>query len=296
MNPANTFPNQNQESPQGTALSFGQTDPPPSMPAFQAMENDAATAPVATPPDGQSQAPPPGGDSSSPPMVNSSKKGSRRNKILASLGIVLMLLGIGAGVLIVRNNQLTQSFAWDCSQYTFLLDPDGTVRVQNGSTIDESAQLAMVYINGSLVDTFDVPALDSGSSIVVGTVVLPTNQSYSWRIEGSKDCENSDTVTVENQTTASCSPVIAYDEDWAQLTASDLSNLEEGDVVRFAVTGTASAGTFDKARFSVNGAAPVEVTDLRPGSEDFYYEYTIPVGTETFSVNAEIHHSEYGWF
>jgi hypothetical protein len=221
--------------------------------------------------------------------------GGSRKKILAALAVVLMVFGIGAGVFIVRNQQVGQSFAWDCSLYTFTLDDNGTVSVQNGSGRNEPGQQARVFINNNLVETFDVPALNSGEGATLGTVSLPSNQSYSWRIEGSKDCDDQGSKQV-SEITASCSEVVAYDEEWAELTTTDLAALEEGDVVRFAVSGTASSGTIDMARFSVNGGSFVEVTDLRPGSDDFYYEYTIPEGVNSFNVSAEVFHSELGWF
>lgn len=206
-----------------------------------------------------------------------------------------MLAGIGTGVFLVGNRQLGLSSAWNCSLYTFSLSQDGTVTVANGSSRDEPEQMAEVYINDNLVDTLNVPALAAGEGATLGIVSVPTNQSYSWRIDGTKDCANSGSVTVED-ISASCSEVVAYDEDWAALSAAQLSQLSEGDIVRFAVSGTATSGTFERARFSVNGGAAQEVTDKRPGSEDFYYEYIIPAGVTSFNVTAEVFHSELGWF
>lgn len=221
--------------------------------------------------------------------------GSNKKKILAALGIVIMLFGIGAGVYAFRNYQAGSASAWDCSLYTFNIDDNGTVTVQNGSDRNEPLQKADVYINGTLVQTFDVPALSPGQGTTLGVVSLPTNQSYTWRVDGTVDCENSGSKQVDT-VSAECSNVIAYDENWVALTPNALSQLEEGDVVRFAVFGTASEGTFDMARFSINGAAAVESTDIKPSSQEFYYEYTIPAGEDTFNVSAEIHHSELGWF
>lgn len=112
---------------------------------------------------------------------------------------------------------------------------------------------------------------------------------------GTVDCQNSGSVQ-SGGLTASCSAVSAYDENWNHLSANQLAQLEAGDEVFFAVSGTASSGTFQKARFSVNGAQPVEVTDKRPGSQDFYYKYKIPAGVTTFKVDADMLHSELGWF
>lgn len=95
---------------------------------------------------------------------------------------------------------------------------------------------------------------------------------------------------------ASCSGVIAYNTNWNQLTQAQLDALETGSKVRFAVSGTASSGTFDKARFTVNETELPETTLKKPDSEEFYVEYTIPAGVTNFTVSAQIHHSELGWF
>lgn len=267
---------------------------PPPMP----MESTSpSTVPlVPTSPSTLPQTPPLPSDQTTEVVTQSSSGGSgSKKKILAALGIVIMLFGIGAGVYAFRNYQAGSASAWDCSLYTFNIDDNGTVTVQNGSDRNEPLQKADVYINGTLVQTFDVPALTPGQGTTLGVVSLPVNQSYTWRVDGTVDCENSGSKQVDT-VSAECSNVIAYDENWVALTPSALSQLEEGDVVRFAVFGTASEGTFDMARFSVNGAAAVEVTDLKPSSQEFYYEYTIPEDEDTFNVSAEIHHSELGWF
>ena len=77
---------------------------------------------------------------------------------------------------------------------------------------------------------------------------------------------------------------------------SDLAVLAVGDIVRFAVGGSTTAGSFDKARFTINGTLRPEVTTQKPGSNDFFDEYTIPVGVTSFIVKAQIHHSSLGWF
>ena len=95
--------------------------------------------------------------------------------------------------------------------------------------------------------------------------------------------------------TAQCSAVTAYDVNWNTLSATELSSLEEGDLVRFAVSGSASGGSFNKARFSVNGQSIGESLTKKPGSDEFYKEYTIPAGTVYFEVKGEVFHSTLGW-
>jgi hypothetical protein len=94
---------------------------------------------------------------------------------------------------------------------------------------------------------------------------------------------------------AACLDVKAYDTNWNTLTGHDLSNLSSGSIVRFAVSGTCTYGTFDKAKFTVNGVGLGETTDKKPGTDEFYSEYTIPEATVSFSVSAKIYHSILGW-
>ncbi|OGM05168.1 hypothetical protein A2715_03360 [Candidatus Woesebacteria bacterium RIFCSPHIGHO2_01_FULL_39_32] len=107
---------------------------------------------------------------------------------------------------------------------------------------------------------------------------------------------NTPTLTPPPEITAECSAVKAYDSEWNLLSSTDLANLKAGDVVRFTVSGTASSGTFDKARFTINGVLRAEVTTKKPGSNEFYDQYTVPVGVTTFNVSAQIHHTDLGWF
>lgn len=96
--------------------------------------------------------------------------------------------------------------------------------------------------------------------------------------------------------TARCVEIKAYDTNWNQLTATQLSRLKVGDKVRFTVRGSATKGTFDKARFTINGIQRPAVTAKKPNTEEFYDEYTIPTGETTFTINAQVHHKTLGWF
>jgi Cys-rich repeat protein len=108
--------------------------------------------------------------------------------------------------------------------------------------------------------------------------------------------------------TAQCLDIQVYDTSWNQLTGTQLSNLKAGDKIRLVVGGSASSGTLDKARFTVNGIVrPAVTTTVRqqnyptfkaPSTStiNYYDEYTIPDGITSFSVQAELHHSTLGWF
>lgn len=93
--------------------------------------------------------------------------------------------------------------------------------------------------------------------------------------------------------TAQCQGVKAYDTNWKLLTVTDLSAMKAGDKVRFTVMGVTTSGIFDKARFAINGATAIESTLTKPGSGgEFYYEYTIPAGTTSFTVTGQVHHQQ----
>lgn len=218
-------------------------------------------------------------------------------KVIATIfGVLLMVGAITTGVFLSREQQLLPVSAWDCSKYNFLVAQDGKVTVQNASTRSEPAQKAEVFINSTLVKTLDVPNLSPGSSATLGTVTVPSG-AFSWRVKGSADCEDSGNYsTPTTSITATCLGVVAYDTNWNVIASSDLSKLKTGDKVRFAVSGNTTGGSFDKARFTVNGTLRSEVTAKKPGTEEYYDEYTIPTGVSNFSIKGEIHHSQLGWF
>lgn len=211
------------------------------------------------------------------------------------VGIVLVLAvaGIATGTFLLSRPQVDQSFAWDCTLYRFEVDQSGSVTALNGSVRDLPAQQVDIYINGELSITFDVPALNSGDSSVLGVVPVPENGSFTWRAIGNKDCDQ--TGSFGPEASAQCTQVKAFTVDWEPLTAAELSAMQAGELVRFTVGGTTSRGSFSAARFTINGELMEEVTTKRPGTDEFYYEYEIPEDVIDFTIDAEIMHSEAGW-
>ena len=104
---------------------------------------------------------------------------------------------------------------------------------------------------------------------------------------------NTPTPTSTPPPTAICREIKAYDANWNPLSASQLTKLAAGDKVRFTVLGSTSAGIFDKAIFQINGTLTNEVTDKKPGTQEFYFEYTITTEDlgQTITVNAWVHHA-----
>ena len=109
-------------------------------------------------------------------------------------------------------------------------------------------------------------------------------------------CDTGGSGTPHPNNYARCLLIKAFDTNWTELSNSDLSNLTEGDVVRFTVAGSTNVGHINAARFTINGVTRPQVTQKKPGTERFYYEYTIPGGRVQFTINAQLHHSTGGWF
>jgi len=105
----------------------------------------------------------------------------------------------------------------------------------------------------------------------------------------------SERAQTATQYDAQCLEVVVYDTNWNPLSLNDLGSLTAGTTVRFAVSGISSSGTFDKARFTVNENPTQEVTDKKPGTDEFYYEYTLPENVTVFTVKGEVHHTIWGW-
>jgi hypothetical protein len=378
------------------------------------------------------------------------KKYGGKKTIATIFAIALLLVGSVSTIILVQRQALITGLAWDCSKYVFEVSRDGTVTARNGSSQNEPSQNADVFVNDVKVQTLNVPALNAGQAVTLGTVTVPAApQGFTWKVDGQADCDDNgsysttasvtpttsqnqpascpagtellfaqtgslpvgksvggggtvssvtDTWTAElqdgqvmaahgkkitvtfpqnvlldtvliydndhdpwtingqalpgtqnekwgppyklnkvsnqmvfdntgdsphfnvcikpeatasntpsptktithtptptNTLSASCSDVRAYDANWNLLNTSQLASLKTGDIVRFAVEGTASSGTFDKARFTVNGQLRSEVSTKKPSSNEFYDEYTIPAGTVNFTVSAQVHHVTLGW-
>jgi hypothetical protein len=224
------------------------------------------------------------------------KKYGGRKAIITMFALLLLVLGGISSLILVQRQALVPSQAWDCSKYIFSVSQTGTVTIQNGSSVNEPAQKADVYINNTKVKTFDVPALAKGTGATLGTVTVPSGQGFTWKVDASGDCDRSGKYDGANEAAATCSEVKAYDTNWKLLSADDLKKVTAGTIIRFAVSGTASSGAFDKARFTINGTLRDEVSNKKPGSEEFYDEYTVPANTTDFTITAQVHHTSLGWF
>lgn len=219
------------------------------------------------------------------------KKMSKKT-VFAIVALLVLVVGTGAGAVLIGNPITYFSRAWDCGKYVFSVSQEGIVTATNGSTKDQPFQRAVVYINNIEAQTFDVPALTAGSSATVGVVTVP-DTSYSWQVQGTSDCQNAGRYDV----TASyqCQQIMAEDENGNNLSSSDLSNLKDGDKVVFVAKGSGTTANYQAVRFSINGTQMSESTQKTSGG-DYSYTYTIPTGTDSFSVTAQLKAKDNNWY
>lgn len=106
---------------------------------------------------------------------------------------------------------------------------------------------------------------------------------------------NPPATTPPTTPTAQCQNIKAYSSTWTLLTDAQLSALTPSTVVNFCVLGSASEGTFDSAKFTINTVTQAETTTKRPTTNDFCQSYAIPAGVTSFNITAQIHHATLGW-
>lgn len=292
------------------------------------------------------------------PVVTTQKKKFAGGRVIATiLGLFLLVGGLGAGTILVQQNQ-------NINEEAASLNLSGAIKDRYDACREDSgAQVCACRVAGVCTrpDSLDDPNIDP--NIIISVTPVPQQGSGSectydslinnvgvqncttapvinqsncagcttgcyggtcavyyprgtsgctdagnglcmvpgseYRISGSGGGE--DTPPGDNPTptppsiTASCQNIKAYSSTWTALTNTQLSQLKTGDSVNFCVAGSATGGSFNKARFTINGALQAETTTVRPSSTDFCQTYVIPAAIKTFNVSAEINHVTLGW-
>jgi len=85
------------------------------------------------------------------------------------------------------------ALAWDCKRYNFRVTEQGEVQVENRSNNDEPAQSADIWINGEKVlEDVPVPEMEEDTGWTsFAQIYPPRSGDWTWRVKGSKDCEDS---------------------------------------------------------------------------------------------------------
>ena len=327
------------------------------------VENKQDTKPNETPvetPIVDSGSAAPQDDAIMPPTVTSkNKKKFAGGKVIATiLGLFLLIGGIGAGVLLVKQNQNINEKAWTqqtCESQDAILCPlpdyQATYEAGRANNVGILEECYCKYIGGGggsgntdnptsgtcpngnpfnnecvIIycpngDTnndgaCEVPDVGAwyGSKHTCGTKTFGTNEcgqvdpvddngvycelpgwDYDIKLSNCSGPLPPTTPPTDNSGTASCSDVKAYTESWVLIPQINLPSLNVGDKINLCVTGTSTGGSFDMARFKVNGVTLPDTTTIRPGSNDYCYLYTIPTVTSTFNIIGQIHHTSLGW-
>ncbi len=250
--------------------------------------------------------------------------GSKRGPVVAAIfGIMVLLGGVVVGLNLVSQQQLiNQKASGNCGSASWRY-------INNGTQIEVCDPITARFFSGASCPTTDnfrdnqplQPGIYSGAEVANGQAcgqIDPTGGQG-----GVCSCGGGHSVCEDNpQTTSSecrgkpvgtvvgngiclqsgdgaactyaiptCTNIKAFDVNWTQLTVQQLTALNVGDKVRFTVVGDFRRSTqgFDKARFTINGTQRPEVTGKRPTTDEFFDEYTIPVGTTSYTINAQIH-------
>jgi hypothetical protein len=105
------------------------------------------------------------------------------------------------------------------------------------------------------------------------------------------------TVTPTTAIACECVIIKVYDTDWRQYPERDLSSIKPGDTIIFTVQGQTTQGTIDKARFKINNGDYQETSSKKTGTEEYYYQYTVPNTATAMNIEAEVHLVETGsWY
>lgn len=269
-----------------------------------------------------------------PPVISTSgtegKTPVSKKMIATILGILFLVGGIGAGVILVQNQQDIREKAvqigdscikdFECTDKAGGKCVDGTcIYPKSTPTPPPIPTSSPKIIRGGFPGDKCSLVSPATGKIIHGTCMEPKDcAGNQWHTE-QKVCQAAGNEllgccivsgtpsptaaptlkptakpTLPPEIDCSCLTIKAFDEEWTAIT--NLSSLSAGDVVRFTVSGKTNSGSIDKARFTINGTLRPGVTVKRPNTKEFYDEYTIPESVSTFTINAELRHTALGWF
>jgi len=271
------MPNDNNQNTQNT-------NPPlagvaPSIPPAQTLNQNSPDA----------KAPSESGINLPPVIVNPSTRigGSfGGKKILATiLGILVLVGGLGAGILLTKQSQDIREKA-AIEQWCSVDSGGGCSFVAPGSACSEKETCEYIKEGENGSDGYGLCACTPIS------VATPTPAPV---------------------TTATCGPIEAYtvsgdptssSSTWTRISLDTSTDLEEGDVIYFAVDATYTTSVIDSAKFTINGveqsAATAKASDCSKENTcvvEFYQKYTIPADVTSYTVTAKLHNSNTDtWF
>lgn len=258
------------------------------------------------------------------------KKFGGKRIIATILGMLLLVAGVGGGVYLTQQNQDIREKADNESPTGGVFIPDISTAPDNarfqydhGCIYDDLAS----DIGGGAHQPYRDSGCGGGESPVYD---CPQDTTPDWDkrtavvCRGAGGCPTGNRVRADNNWNcgegcidhrvliASCKPrssiqcnkISAKREDGTWLTPPGVTNgnqvvqfnlasLKAGDKVNLCVSGHATGGQIDKAKFNINGTETEVTTKESDGS--FCMQYTIPDNQEQFDITANVHHTVLGW-
>ncbi len=253
--------------------------------------------------------------------TSSSEGGASKVKTIGLIAFLIILIaGVGVGVVLVQRQQDIREKASSGSACQHAPDCDLVDNAPNQGSYTAPGNITFVDVTDQDEHRYFPGNTNDGCREI--TIV---GQSVTWnRYESGPNCKDvsnvqvwftqststatatstaTSTATATATSTSSTPPITAqcldikvYNTDWIRIPASDFDEIKPGDTIRVAVEGNATGGSITKAKFKINGTQRAEVTGKKPGANEFFDEYKIPLGSVSLSVEAQVFHSTLGWF
>ncbi|KKQ42082.1 MAG: hypothetical protein US60_C0024G0011 [Microgenomates group bacterium GW2011_GWC1_37_8] len=233
-------------------------------------------------------------------VVQPGKVSDIKKIVMVLMSIVVLVGGVAAGVILVNREQDIREKAatqvcLDNNNCVLIEDPadSGTYEV-NGIIYD-------VFLTDDQVRAFDPSVKEDGCYQVVIEA-----DTVKWNKVGTED-QCAELINIQVWLTqlpqpstppvqSQCRDIKIYDLQWNLLTQDDLKELTAGITIRIAVNSNTSSGLIDQAKFTINGTENQAVSTKKPQTNEIYDEYVIPTGVATYTIQVQLHHSQFGWF
>jgi hypothetical protein len=206
----------------------------------------------------------------------------------AVLGVLLLVGAVASGVILTQQNQNINKKA-DTQEVCSIQSTGGCAGLAWGANCGTQAS------GNPLVCSLQEPA-QAGSD--GNQICQCAPQGSGTKINLS--CTGIKIYTVTDAASAS---------SWQLVSPSQYSSLSKGEDIYITVSGSVTENeigknTIDKARFSIvfeqiskDHLTWTESITKKPGSEEYYYKFTVPENEPTFYINAELHdNSSDTWF
>lgn len=229
-----------------------------------------------------------------------SRKFDRKYIFIGLTGLVVMIGGVIAGIMLVNRSQdirekAATQICLDSNNCVLIEDPPDSGQYEvNGIVYN-------VFLTDDQVRAFDPSVTEDGCY-----QVSIENDRVLWNKVGSES-QCADLVNIQVWLTqlaeptgppvnSQCTDIKIYDTLWNELSQEDLIAASGGATVRLAVSATTTNGEIDQARFTVNDSERAPVNNIRTETGEIYDEFILLPEIENYEIEVKLHHSVFGWF